>query len=96
MRLIDKRGGEFEDACCAIENAPTIEPKQQWIPCSERLPERNQICVVTDETRMCAYEYGLHDETYDEETGWTYLGHKIIAWMPLPDPWKGEDNGQNT
>lgn len=60
---------------------------QRWIPCSERLPERNQICIVTDETRRCAYEYGLHDETYDEENGWTYLGHKIIAWMPLPEPY---------
>lgn len=30
-----KRGGDFEDACCAIENAPTIEPqrkKGEWIP----------------------------------------------------------------
>lgn len=27
-----KRGGDFEDACCAIENAPTIEPKKgKWI-----------------------------------------------------------------
>lgn len=28
-----KRGGEFEDACCAIENAPTIEERKtgKWI-----------------------------------------------------------------
>lgn len=32
------RGSDFEDACCAIENAPTIE-ERKWIPCSERLPE---------------------------------------------------------
>lgn len=24
-----KRGGDFEDACCAIENAPTIEPRMR-------------------------------------------------------------------
>lgn len=28
-----KRGGDFEDACCAIEDAPTIEERKrgQWI-----------------------------------------------------------------
>lgn len=28
-----KRGGDFEDACCAIENAPTIEERKtgRWI-----------------------------------------------------------------
>ena len=29
-----KRGSDFEDACCAIENAPTIEERKrgEWIP----------------------------------------------------------------
>ena len=66
------------------------KPEQRWIPVSERLPEHNQICIVTDDTRTGTYEYGFHKETYDEENGWTYLGHKIIAWMPLPEPWKGD------
>ena len=28
-----KRGGAFEDACCAIENAPTVEERKtgKWI-----------------------------------------------------------------
>ena len=87
---------DTENDCCprwgqviktALEDA---QPEQRWIPCSERLPELNQICIVTDETRRCAYEYGLHDDTYDDENGWTYLGHRIIAWMPLPEPYKGE------
>lgn len=28
-----KRGGDFEDACCAIENAPTVEERKKgkWI-----------------------------------------------------------------
>ena len=61
---------------------------QRWIPCSERLPEKDQICIVTDDTRRCAYEYGFHNETYDEVNGWTYLGHNVVAWMPLPEPWR--------
>ena len=31
-----KRGSDFEDACCAIEEAPSAE---QWIPVSVRLPD---------------------------------------------------------
>lgn len=64
--------------------------EQQWIPCSERLPKENQVCIVTDETRCDAYEYIFCDETYDEVQGWTYLGNRIIAWMPMPEPWKGD------
>lgn len=90
------KSSDFVNACEAIYGAPTIEPEPHWIPCSERLPEHNQICIVTDETRRCAYEYGIHDETYDDENGWTYLGHRIIAWMPLPDPYCGADmRGEN-
>ena len=61
---------------------------EKWIPCSERLPEENQICIVTDETRQNTYEYKFCKQTYDEEQGWTYLKHRIIAWMPLPEPYK--------
>ena len=75
-----------------IKNIPSAQPEPHWIPCSERLPEKDQICIVTDDTQRCAYEYGFHNDTYDEVNGWTYLGHKIIAWMPLPEPWRGESN----
>lgn len=33
------RGGDFADACCAIDDAPTVP---QWIPCSERLPKEHE------------------------------------------------------
>lgn len=71
----------------ALMQLPSAEP--QWIPCSERLPEENQICIVTDETMRNTYEYRFCKETYDEDQGWTYLKHRIIAWMPLPQPYKG-------
>jgi hypothetical protein len=27
-----------------IEDAPTVEPKPEWIPCSERMPEEKESC----------------------------------------------------
>ena len=71
-----------------IKDLPSAEP--QWIPCSEQYPEENQICIVTDETMRNTYEYRFCKETYDENQGWTYLKHRIIAWMPLPKPYKEE------
>lgn len=70
-----------------VNRMPTIE-QPHWIPCSERLPEENQICIVTDETMKNTYEYRFCKETYDEIQGWTYMRHRIIAWMPLPEPYE--------
>ena len=46
-----------DSACFLIENAPTIEPEQRWIPCSERLPERYgwYLCTLKDGRVNCYY-----------------------------------------
>ncbi|MBR2556342.1 MAG: DUF551 domain-containing protein, partial [Aeriscardovia sp.] len=65
-------------------------------PCSERLPERDEIVLVsyktTDNVHMCKY---LDDGS--ENTWWSYnddcleWNNVILAWMPLPEPYKGGD-----
>ena len=57
---------------------------QQWIPCSERLPERNGYYLVTG--RQGAVNKRLYQD------GYWYGNWAIIAWMPLPEPWRGENN----
>lgn len=81
---------DFESSKKVIEHLAQMPSAQQWIPVAERLPEENQVCIVTDETREGTYEYRFCKQTYDEEQGWTYLRHRIIAWMPLPEPYEGE------
>lgn len=76
---------------------------QQWIPCSERLPEDYTDVLAWFEyfrygNYNCLYQtYGIgsYSMEYDSwminhETGWHKL--RVIAWMPLPEPWKGEQN----
>ena len=87
-----KRG--FEDAKRAyeIELARSADAVQgEWIPVSERLPDEGQGVLVTVdankwdiEVGSCIYSGGtFHSNFFDLE---------VIAWMPLPTPYKGGDD----
>lgn len=83
--------------CNTIKRQPKVG---EWIPCSERLPERYCHCLVT---RINEYEDGfdtdVREDTYVEIEGvWDWQSNheglidKVIAWQPLPKPFhpKGE------
>ena len=67
------------------------ESAQQWIPRSERLPEKNMWVMVTCFGLVTTAYLGTKDDGTDVWRNW--CGQKqsgITAWMPLPAPWKGE------
>lgn len=78
----------------ACGNGELIEQlEQQWIPCSERLPEEDIKVLVTDEDGDIYIAYYDYNEWSDEpKIEWWTGEFRIypIAWMPLPEPWKGE------
>lgn len=87
------RNFRIEDSfykCALIDNAPPVErPKSEWIPVSERLPDLFEVVLVTDETNnVFEYERRPLDEEGNVCREWSFLGRKIIAWMPLPEPYK--------
>lgn len=85
----------------AIETVDyAAETYNNWILCSERLPEEEDdlypMCIVSlDNGAVCLGVY-----RYDGEEWWTRLNegetrystnHKVVAWQPLPEPYeKGE------
>lgn len=58
----------------------------EWILCSERLPIPPTFCLVTTD--------GSHGDVIDialyMSDGW-HKASEVIAWMPLPKPYKGGD-----
>lgn len=83
------------DVCEIITEMPSAEPG--WIPVTERLPEPNEI-----DENGCRRYYLTQDE-YGDMMVCSWNGFKweqiyqleptdgeIVAWMPLPEPWRGE------
>lgn len=70
-------------------------PEQPWIPTSESLPELNRDVLITTSQGYVAE--GEYDGMYDEHDAWiqyrwsaTLWDDEVIAWMPLPEPYKGD------
>ena len=71
-----------------------------WIPCSERLPEEAFGCLVTvmdcepstqtDFENILPYFVGYDGETWNDADG-KEIPFEVIAWMPLPQPYKESD-----
>ena len=119
---------EYRHALKALKNLPAA---QQWIPCSERLPDnRVSVIICFREWQQYAkrYVYSIvigwyarkhsvrenvfseweadcdYDEDEDEfyiHEGWyefttqgnadlmnLYINAEVVAWMPLPEPYK--------
>ena len=81
MRLIDSEGSEL-----------------QWIPCSERLPEDTNVYIVTVDKdnipSMCDtvdtlwWEAKSQEWQYENRNAFVKYPAPVIAWMPLPEPYK--------
>ena len=68
-----------------------------WIPCSERLPEEAGDYLVTQYTEKSIFDYcdayRVSTIFFDDKNGWwddidNSCGWNIIAWQPLPLPYK--------
>ena len=82
----------------AVSTLSVLPSAQQWIPCSERLPDTGKIVLV------CGKMGGIYTAIYskqraDWDNGWWKLNSKSHrcdpkAWMPLPKPYE-EKHGQD-
>ena len=65
------------------------QPKvNEWIPCNERLPEEREFVILLAKNHGMDIGCLTDNEWYC--SGYELSLNKIIAWMPLPEPFKGE------
>ena len=91
------------DVCKAIVSRimqiPSAQP-ERWIPCSERLPKKADgkywICTDTKYQCQCRWTDNVYGLGSSGEWSWNIFDipqySHVVAWMPLPDPWIGEDD----
>lgn len=99
--LIDRQKAMAEAFTIMIEGEPfeivqmetlwSLPSEQQWIPVKDRLPEDDDPVLVTD----CKW---WTDIAFYDGLNWWYrdsqnLKADVSAWMPLPEPYKEEDDG---
>ena len=87
----------------SIVNKLAEEYNNGWIPCTEKLPEDDDEVLCWYEYRRMkgthegemnqAYEIGWYSKVFEMWCGEVSNGHdcKVIAWMPLPQPFKAGD-----
>lgn len=90
------------DLCDKLNYVPAIEEKDEphWIPVTERLPEGiDQAIVQTNGGAIHeAFYKGKNDyghEVWMRLDGDIYWDDEVVAWMPLPEPFKGVTDGND-
>lgn len=82
-----------------VENQPAVE-SPTWIPCSEKFPEIHG--RTSDTVLVCTKKGNQYMAFWCEDEQWRFCEcgtakepmtwAEIIAWMPLPEPYKGEQH----
>lgn len=77
----------------------SLPSAQQWIPCSERLPEIDVFALVTLQhfngeidvviAKVVKGYFSKELEWESDDGEWTWGIKHGVAWMPLPKAWKG-------
>jgi hypothetical protein len=88
---IPKNYGTLLDILRQIRNMPTVSIDNGWIPCSERLPKYLENVLICTETGFVtiAYMQGeIYGNSWADGLG---LIREVIAWQPLPQPFKPKE-----
>ena len=87
---------KMQELCKAVKQVaeclPTIAPKPQWIPVSERLPEKYEDVLIS--YRIANEKAARIWIGYRAEMGWCayeVYHPNVTAWMPLPEPYDPEE-----
>ena len=78
-----------------VQALSSSENPNKWIPCSERLPEEHKevlTCSLGGFIEIQSYEDGCGGYWENQKGDWSDIC-EVVAWMPLPEPYKQEVEG---
>lgn len=92
-----------------LRKVPSAQPEQRWISCSERLPDEDYwtganfqysadvlmtVYNAEDEDTIIDYGHTVDGSWYSDTTDcFVPSWWEVLAWMPLPEPYKkGEEH----
>lgn len=88
------RVDEIDNCIADLINAPSTDPERKWIPVTEALPEEKGEYLVSYHPchwNAVSEKVVVGMDTFRGKTTWAKMKYqKVIAWMPLPEPWRGE------
>lgn len=74
-----------------IEKINNAEKVGEWIPVSERLPEKKgEYLFTTNSYSGVTIEIYIFDPENNWDVEFAKTGMDLMAWMPLPEPYKEE------
>ena len=84
----------FNAVISILKNLPSAQP-ERWIPVTERLPKEGQVVLITNEKGNV--KHGQYRGVYpSNKVNWWWwkknTTEEVVAWMPLPEPWRGEEH----
>ena len=79
-----------ENIIHVLSNLQLTESTYKWIPCSERLPKEgeNVLVCLENETYDIAFYSTKYCSWISSSDEWSYEKESVVAWMPLPEPYK--------
>lgn len=94
-------GMVFETLSHALRDIELLPSAQRWIPVSERMPEEGWcLCTVHgvfyDHCEILSCRKRKREMCFfllDDDGEYIDFTGRVMAWMPLPMPWKGADYG---
>ena len=92
--VLANRPTERDSLIVAVQLAFESLSEPHWIPVTKKLPDKDErdYWICTDGGYQCQCRW-TDDIGFGHHDMWRWSGNpqysKVIAWMPLPEPYKG-------
>ena len=92
IKIVVEESVIFEDELEAFDMAIEALEQTRWIPVSERLPEDGEevLCFLESEEMAILFRRNNWGQYEWVDGGFATGSYDVIAWMPLPEPYKAE------